>query len=110
MSTPEGIGELAADMFLILAPSSKGFLGGEADAAIGRFLSDESGALKIPGEKPDLGAPGTLRNPDGTLKNAADQIDEITKYRNQGGLAEKINKSEDVLKNKLRGPYDPNEW
>jgi RHS repeat-associated protein len=63
-----------------------------------------------PEEPPDLGRPGTLRNPDGTLKDPADQIAEITKYRDRDGLAETIEKSEDVLKNKLRGPYEPSEW
>jgi RHS repeat-associated protein len=53
LSTPEGIGELAADILLALAPSAKGVLGAEADAkaaqAIKSFLGDERGSLKLPG-------------------------------------------------------------
>jgi RHS repeat-associated protein len=47
LSNPESIGELSADVFLLLAPGAEGFLGGEADAKIGQFLSDESGSLKL---------------------------------------------------------------
>ena len=65
---------------------------------------------EVPPERPDLGQPGTLRNPDGTLKNPADQLEQIEEAQRRGRLIDSVEKSRQQLDNKLRGPYDPNDW
>ncbi|MGA2069702.1 MAG: hypothetical protein ABSG86_32415 [Thermoguttaceae bacterium] len=65
---------------------------------------------EVPPERPDLGTPGTLRNPDGTLKNPVDQLEQVEEAQRRGRLIDSVEKSRQNLNNKLRGPYDPNDW
>ena len=55
-------------------------------------------------ERPDLGKPGTRRNPDGTRKNPFDQLDQIKKAQSRDPKAiESTKKSRQNSKNQLRG-------
>ncbi|HSR69457.1 MAG TPA: RHS repeat-associated core domain-containing protein [Acidobacteriota bacterium] len=53
-------------------------------------------------ENTDLRQPGTLRNPDGTVKDPEDQLQGVTKARDRGQLIETMGKSEQNVENRLR--------
>ena len=66
--------------------------------------------------RPDLGKPGTARNPDGTPKNPIDQLDQIKEAQKRGKLIDDTKKSERRVKDFLRdfkGPIsdiDPSDF
>ena len=60
-------------------------------------------------QKPDLGQPGSMRNPDGTPKNAADQLQQLEEAQRQGRLIEETGRSKTNLQQRLNN-YDPDDW
>jgi len=67
----------------------------------GRWHDAQGRFTKEP--RPDLGQSGLKRNPDGTVKSPLDQAKQLEEARNKGSFIETEGKTEQHLKNYLRG-------
>ena len=62
-----------------------------------------------PGNRPDLGKPGSKRNPDGTPKDPADQLQQLEEAQSGGQLIDEVGRSKQNMKHKFDN-YDPSDW